>query len=102
MMLIIISLFVYLVMSYYGNSTDKTEKLKGFKYKNIILFIIILTIFFVAMYFVHESPIAWIVRGDALANSGNYKEAINAYDKAIELDPQNPEPGIIKELHFPI
>jgi tetratricopeptide (TPR) repeat protein len=31
---------------------------------------------------------AWNNKGDALLNQGKYDEAIQAYDKAIQLDPK--------------
>jgi tetratricopeptide (TPR) repeat protein len=31
---------------------------------------------------------AWINRGAALGNLGEYKEAVNSFDKAIELKPE--------------
>jgi tetratricopeptide (TPR) repeat protein len=34
------------------------------------------------------NPIAWENKGDALNGTGRYDEAINAYDRAIELSPE--------------
>ena len=36
-----------------------------------------------------QSSNAWVQEGRMLTNSGKYNEAITAYDKAIEINPQN-------------
>jgi len=36
-----------------------------------------------------QSSNAWVQEGRMLTNSGKYNEAIMAYNKAIEIDPQN-------------
>ena len=33
--------------------------------------------------------IAWVNKGIVLGKSGNYKESIECFDKALELDPKN-------------
>ena len=38
-----------------------------------------------------EHDIGFVEEGDALFNLGSYEEAIEAYDKALELDPTNEE-----------
>ena len=35
-----------------------------------------------------QSSDSWVQEGRMLTNSGKYNEAITAYDKAIEIDPQ--------------
>ncbi|MFZ3149172.1 MAG: tetratricopeptide repeat protein [Methanothrix sp.] len=39
----------------------------------------------------HDRAIAFLNHGNELYNQGKYDEAIDAYDRSIELDPQNPE-----------
>jgi len=38
-----------------------------------------------------ETSENWLSRGNSLYNQGKYEEAIQAYDKSLDLDPLNPE-----------
>jgi tetratricopeptide (TPR) repeat protein len=40
---------------------------------------------------VSEDADAWYKKGNTFFNSGKYEEAIEAYDKAIEIKPDYPE-----------
>jgi len=38
-----------------------------------------------------DDAATWMARGTALARAGHYEEAIDAYERAVRVDPKNPE-----------
>lgn len=40
-------------------------------------------------YTYHKTSREWVKQGERLSNNGHYKQALNAYDKAIQLDKSN-------------
>ena len=66
-------------------------KRSGLKLSHILFFIsmIILLIFtFEAFYYQLSPNDFWVIKGTSLSKSGDYNGSIQAYDKAIEINPQ--------------
>jgi Flp pilus assembly protein TadD len=48
--------------------------------------------------FISYATNSWIKKGTALANLGSYDEALQAYDKALELNPDDSDTWQIKGI----